>query len=154
MADAVITQTATANWPSNRLVPQQAPPRSVPGRQHPEQDLLEFGTSKLEQLEQRWHNNNDFNRWPTCSDWRRQRRDRPASRVRRQRPDGYGPWPCATLSPDLESYTHIWWSERYCVDVSAQPPSRRGRLLDETLVPYADQNAFVGVVPDPPSHIP
>ena len=125
-------------------------------------DLLEFGTNQgWNSTEWQWYyNNNDFMRWNDLltlaaeNDVTVLPYFEYAGSVG---PDGYGStWPCATLNPELDSYTHIWWSERYCVDVS-DPAALTDvmRLLDETLTLYADQNDFLGAwFRTRPSHIP
>ena len=125
-------------------------------------DLLEFGTNQGGQSSDwRWYyNNDDPMRW---NDLLALAADSGVSVIPYFEyagsvgPDGYGSsWPCSTLNPALETYTHIWWSERYCVDVS-DPAALTDviRLLDETLVPYSSQNDFVGAwFRTRPSHIP
>ena len=125
-------------------------------------DLLESGTNQgWNSTDWRWYyNNDDFMRW---NDLLTLAADNDLTVLPYFEyagsvgPDGYGStWLCATLDPTLDSYTHIWWSERYCVDVS-DPAALTDvfRLLDETLTLYADQNDFLGAwFRTRPSHIP
>ena len=125
-------------------------------------DLLEFGTNQgWNSSDWQWYyNNDDPTRW---NDLLTLAADSGVSVMPYFEyagsvgPNGYGStWPCATLDPDLDTYTHIWWSERYCVDVS-DPAALTDvtRLIDETMSLYAGQNEFVGAwFRTRPSHIP